>query len=64
MPVIDKQLIYAIAKNITHKKILEEERNLLIINFSRINNDLKKLSYSSTHDLRSPVNNLISILTF
>lgn len=63
MPDIEKQLIYAIAKNITHKKILEEERNLLIINFSRINNDLKKLSYTSSHDLRSPVNNLMSIFS-
>lgn len=63
MPVAEEQLIYAIAKNITHKKILEEERNLLIVNFSRINNDLKKLSYTSTHDLRSPVNNLMSIFS-
>lgn len=63
MPVIDEQLIYAIAKNITHKKILEEERNSLIINFSRINDDLKKLSYTSSHDLRAPVNNLISIFS-
>lgn len=61
MPIFDEQLVYAIAKNVTHKKILEEERNLLIINFSRINNDLKKLSYTSSHDLRAPVNNLISI---
>lgn len=63
MPIFDEQLIYAIAKNITHKKILEEERNSLIINFSRINDDLKKLSYTSSHDLRAPVNNLISIFS-
>lgn len=63
MPVVNEQLIFAIAKNITHKKILEEERNSLIANFSRLNNDLKKLSYTSTHDLRSPVNNLISIFS-
>jgi PAS domain S-box-containing protein len=63
MPIFDEQLIYAIAKNITHKKILEEERNSLIINFAQINDDFRKLSYTSSHDLRSPVNNLISIFS-
>ncbi|WP_432670721.1 PAS domain-containing sensor histidine kinase [Flavobacterium sp. SM2513] len=63
MPNSDDQLIYAIAKNITHKKVLEEERNSLLINFTRINKELKQLSYTNSHDLRSPVNNLISIFS-
>ncbi|TDD97088.1 PAS domain-containing sensor histidine kinase [Flavobacterium cellulosilyticum] len=63
MPVYKEQLIYAIAKNITHKKILEEERNIIVTNLSRINNDLKKISYTSSHDLRAPVNNMISIFS-
>jgi PAS domain S-box-containing protein len=62
MPLEDKQLVYAIAKNITHKKKLEEERNILFTNLSKINNDLKQLSYQVSHDLRSPVNNLLSVL--
>lgn len=63
MPAIDEKLVYAIAKNITHIKKLEEERNLLLTKFTAINNNLKKLSYTSSHDLRSPVNNLLSIFS-
>lgn len=58
MPYPEQKLVYAIAKNITHKKQLENERNVLLANLTRINNDLKQLTYSTTHDLRSPVNNL------
>lgn len=63
MPLDDQKLVYAIAKNITHNKKHEEERNLLLTNFAKINKDLKKLSYTSSHDLRSPVNNLLSIFS-
>lgn len=63
MPIIEEKLVYAVAKNITHNKKLEEERNLLLTKFTKINKDLKKLSYNSSHDLRSPVNNLLSIFS-
>lgn len=63
MPVDNQNLVYAIAKNVTHNKKHEEERNLMLSNFAKINNDLKKLSYTSSHDLRSPVNNLLSIFS-
>ena len=63
MPATEEKLVYAIAKNITHSKKLEEERNLLLTKFTNINNNLKKLSYTSSHDLRSPVNNLLSIFS-
>ncbi len=63
MPVDSQNLVYAIAKNVTHNKKHEEERNLMLSNFAKINNDLKKLSYTSSHDLRSPVNNLLSIFS-
>jgi PAS domain S-box-containing protein len=61
MPVEDEKLVYAIAKNITHKKKIEEERNILLTNLTKINKDLKHLSYTTSHDLKSPVNNLLSI---
>jgi PAS domain S-box-containing protein len=61
MPVADKKLVYAIAKNITHKKRIEEERNLLLANLTKVNKDLKHLSYTTSHDLKSPVNNLLSV---
>ena len=57
----ESQLIYAIAKDITHVKKLEEERNLLLIDLAKLNADLKKFTYTTTHDLRSPVNNLLSL---
>jgi PAS domain S-box-containing protein len=63
MPIPDEKLVYAVAKNVTHWKKLEEERNLLLTKFTKINNDLKKLSYTTSHDLRSPVNNLLAIFT-
>ena len=61
MPVAEEQLVYAIAKNITHKKKEEEDRNKLIAELSALNADLKRLSYTTSHDLRSPVNNLLTV---
>lgn len=61
MPVEEEKLVYAIAKNITHKKRIEEERNILLANLTKINKDLKHLSYTTSHDLKSPVNNLLSV---
>ena len=59
----ESQLIYAIAKDITHVKKLEEERNLLLIDLTKLNTDLKKFTYTTSHDLRSPVNNLLSLFS-
>jgi len=61
MPMYNDNLVFAIAKNITHKKKLEEERNLLIGNLTKVNKDLKQLTYTTSHDLRAPVNNLLGI---
>jgi len=61
MPVEKEQVVFAIAKNITHKKKLEEDRNALLANLTKINRDLKQLTYTTSHDLRSPVSNLISV---
>jgi len=59
----ESQLIYAIAKDITHVKKLEEERNLLLIDLAKLNADLKKFTYTTSHDLRSPVNNLLGLFS-
>lgn len=61
MPVESQQVVFAIAKNITHQKKLEEDRNTLLANLTKINKDLKQLNYTTSHDLRSPVSNLISV---
>lgn len=61
LPIESDKLIYAIAKNITYKKELEEERNLHLAELTKINNDFKELTYTTAHDLRSPVNNLLAV---
>ncbi|MGL2966240.1 sensor histidine kinase [Flavobacterium sp. XGLA_31] len=61
MPLGELELVYAIAKNVTHLKKLEEERNALLTNLQKINKDLKKLTYTASHDMRSPVNNLLTV---
>ncbi len=61
IPMDEQQLIYAIAKNITHKKQTDAERNALVTRLTGINQKLKQLNYTTSHDLRSPVNNLLSV---
>ncbi|TDQ11008.1 PAS domain-containing sensor histidine kinase [Pedobacter metabolipauper] len=61
MPLDTEQLVFAIAKNITHKKKTEEDRNNLLANLTQVNNNLKQLNYTTSHNLRSPVNNLLSV---
>lgn len=61
IPNQEQQLIYAIAKNITHKKQAEADRNALLTRLTNNNQQLKQLSYTTSHDLRSPVNNLLSV---
>jgi PAS domain S-box-containing protein len=63
LPVDKDQLIFAIAKNITHKKRLEEERNQMLTQLAEVNDDLNRLNYTTSHDLRSPVNNLLAIFS-
>jgi PAS domain S-box-containing protein len=63
IPVEEEKVVYAIAKNVTAKKKLEEDRLRAIENLTRSNKDLKLLNYTASHDLRSPVNNLLAILS-
>lgn len=64
IPLDSDKLIYAIAKNITHIKEQEQERNKLIADLTSINKELTQFSFMATHDLRSPVNNLLSLFNF
>ncbi len=62
IPMEGEQLIYAIARDITHKKKLEAERISKLSELSKVNNKLKQLNYTTSHDLRSPLNNLLSLV--
>ena len=44
LPVESEQIVFAIAKNITHKKKLEAERNIILSNLTQANEDLKQLT--------------------
>lgn len=59
----DEKLIYGIAKNITIKRRLEDDRNQYLTNLTKSHQDLRNLSYTTAHDLRSPLNNLLSIIS-
>ncbi|WP_218128488.1 hypothetical protein [Mucilaginibacter sp. OK268] len=52
MPVDSRQIVFAIVKNVIHKKKLEEDRNTLLANLTKINRDLKQLT-DTTSDGRS-----------
>lgn len=58
-----QELIYAVSKNITHIKKLEEDRQLIIKDLTAINSGLKQLTYTISHDLRSPVSNMMSLFS-
>lgn len=61
MPVMEEKLVYAIAKNITHTKKMEEERNILLAKLTQINKELTVLSHKTSHDLKSPLNNMLAV---
>lgn len=56
-----EEVVYAIAKNITAKKNVELQRNVLLQNLSEDNKKLKFFNYSTSHDLRSPLSNLTAL---
>jgi PAS domain S-box-containing protein len=61
LPVEDERLIFAIAKNVTHKKRVEADRNALLANLTRTNKDLMQLNYATSEDLKSPVHSLLAL---
>jgi PAS domain S-box-containing protein len=63
IPVDQYGVVYAVAKDITQAKQREEERNELIANLTLINKELKNISYTTSHDLRTPVSNLMSVFS-
>ncbi|ANW96557.1 hypothetical protein AXE80_09825 [Wenyingzhuangia fucanilytica] len=57
----EDEVIYAVAKNVTQTKELENKRNLLLIELTRLNTELKQFAYTTSHNLRSPIDNIISL---
>lgn len=63
MPVDEEKLVFAIAKVITHKKNLDQDRNQLLSDLTKANHSLQQLTYTTSHDLRMPVSNLLSVFS-
>ena len=61
MNINTDRLVFAVAKDVTIKKRLEEERNRMLLNITLLNKELKQLTYTTSHDLKAPVNNLIAL---
>jgi len=62
IPSEEDKVIFAIAKDITHKKRLEAERNMQLAELSKSNKNFEQINYKTSHDLRAPINNLNSII--
>lgn len=55
--------ISTIIRDITEKKKIETEQNLLTEELLKNNRDLQQFSFITSHNLRAPVANLLSLLT-
>ena len=62
MPLDCQQVVFAIAKNITHQKEIEAQRNSLLTQLSQLNQELKQLTFSTSHDLRAPLNSMLGLI--
>ncbi len=54
--------IFAVAKNISEKKREEKERISHLGDLSERNKNFEKLSYTTSHDLRAPLDNILTII--
>ncbi len=61
LPIIEEGLTYAIATDITEKKKTREERKILIEELTKSNKELKQFSYITSHNLRSPLTNMVGV---
>lgn len=63
IPVESAQVFLGIAKDITYQRKLDEDRNQLLTAMTKNIDDLRQLTYTTSHDLRSPVNNLLAVFS-
>ena len=61
VPLKSEGLIYAVAKDITQKKAMDEEKKQLIEALTNNNRELKQFSYITSHNLRAPLTNMLSV---
>ncbi|OAQ39574.1 hypothetical protein A5893_08245 [Pedobacter psychrophilus] len=61
IPITDRQLVFAIAKDITLRKKIEEEKNQLYQKLEVVNKELKYFARVASHDLRAPISNILAL---
>lgn len=61
VPYPEFKQVFAVAKNITHKKMHEVHRNREFRDLNDLYSGLKELLYTAMHDLRAPAGNILSI---
>ncbi|MGZ0654980.1 PAS domain-containing sensor histidine kinase [Coraliomargarita sp. W4R53] len=61
IPMLDSELVYAIAKDISHIKTREAHNQKLLTELSVTNERLKHLTNATAHDIRSPVAGLVAL---
>ncbi len=61
VPKEKELLVYAIAKDVTHEISLRNERIKELAKLKSNNDELVRLNYTTSHDLRAPINNLLSL---
>ena len=61
VPVDSENLVYAIARNVTDEMNLKNKHILEFAKLKSVNEDLVRLNYTTSHDLRAPINNLITL---
>lgn len=61
VPVDDEKLVYAIAKDVTHEMKQRNERIAEFTKLKNVNENLIRLNYTTSHDLRAPINNVLSL---
>lgn len=60
-PIPNEKSIYAIAKDITDKKLLEFQRTKITNDLLQRNRDLEQFNFIISHNLRAPTANIIAI---
>jgi PAS domain S-box-containing protein len=61
VPFVNRQLVFAVAKDITLRKKFEEEKNQLFNQLEAINKELEYFARIASHDLRAPVSNILAL---
>lgn len=61
IPIQNEGLTFGVAKDVTERKKMEDERKDLIQELTRSNMELKQFSYITSHNMRSPLTNLMAI---